>query len=241
MKHGVRNVPPNSHIYCRRSKEERDEASLSLDTQEAACRAHAGSMGWPVATVHRDEGVSGDVPLASRPGLSAAVQMLGPGDKLIVLRTERLVRADDYTRGVIYRAIAARGAELISTHGEGTGGNKSSDVVFRGIVDVMSYGEKLRIAERTREALDRKRHRGERTGQVPYGWRLAGDGVHLERAVEDDASAELARRLRAEGRSYRAIAAELAAAGHRPKMGGDRWADSSVRRLLGEIRCRKTA
>lgn len=32
---------------------------------------------------------------------------------------------------------------------------------------------------RIKRALDEKRERGERTGEIPYGWRLYRDGVHL--------------------------------------------------------------
>ncbi len=232
---------PNAHIYCRVSPSDNAEHGVSIRTQEDLCRAFADRQGWPVATVRRDQGVSGGLPLGERPGLQACIEGLAKGDVLLVLRRDRLFRTDPYDAAVIERAIAAKGARVVSTQGEGTASDSPSEIFLRRILDAKGENERLLIRQRTREALANKRAAGERTGQVPYGWRLADDGVHLERADEDDAPAELARRLRAEGLSLRKVAAALTAAGHRPKMGGEKWADSSVRRILGEMKCRSKA
>ena len=44
----------------------------------------------------------------------------------------------------------------------------------------VSQWEREAIGERTREALRHKRSNGQRVGNVAYGFRVAGDGVHLE-------------------------------------------------------------
>ena len=62
----------------------------------------------------------------------------------------------------------------------------------------------------TREALQHKRARGEYTGgKVPFGCRLADDGIHLEAEPQEQAALRLILSLRADGLTLRAIAARL--------------------------------
>lgn len=66
------------------------------------------------------------------------------------------------------------------------------------------------IRSRTRTAMASKRSRGERLGNVPYGYRLAEDGVHLERDAVEQAVIANIRALADAGLSQRAIVVELA-------------------------------
>jgi site-specific DNA recombinase len=91
---------------------------------------------------------------------------------------------------------------------------------------------------RTKAALQVKRDRGQRCGQIPYGWRLAADGVALEVDPADLGLVDACRRLRAEGVSLRAIGRELAARGFRPKGGGPVFGVTTIRRLLGDLPCK---
>jgi len=63
--------------------------------------------------------------------------------------------------------------------------------------------------ELTRKALQAKKSRGERVGHIPFGKRLAADGIHLEDDQTEQAVIETARVMRQEGMSLRKIAAEL--------------------------------
>lgn len=207
-------------VYCRRSKEDKGNKSLSLDNQEATCREFAARQGWTVRSAHRDNGVSGDSYLGDRPGLLAALRDLTSGAKLIVLRRERLFRADEFVRGEINRAIEGRGAEVWSTQGEGSGDRTSSGMIFRGIVDLMSYSELLKIRERTRESLDRKRGDGLRVGQLAYGMDVSPDGLSVVPSHHDADVVELARAFRDEGLSIRGIIHEFQQRRIRPKNAG---------------------
>ena len=70
------------------------------------------------------------------------------------------------------------------------------------------------IRSRTRSALAVKTARGEYTGgKVPYGYRLAEDGEHLETVEQEQAIIAEARALRAEGRVLRDVANTLAGRG----------------------------
>ncbi len=54
-----------------------------------------------------------------------------------------------------------------------------------------------------------KRANGERVGTVPFGCRMAADGVHVEPDVTEQDILASVRELRAAGHSTRQIAAEL--------------------------------
>lgn len=70
-----------------------------------------------------------------------------------------------------------------------------------------------------RDALAQKKARGERTGAVPVGSRVAADGRTLESDPVEAQIVAAVVKARAEGRTIRAIAAELAAAGMRTRNG----------------------
>ena len=56
-----------------------------------------------------------------------------------------------------------------------------------------------------------KRDRGERTGSIPRGYRLAPDGVTLEVCPDEVTTIQRAQDLRREGRSIRQIGRDLEA------------------------------
>lgn len=86
--------------------------------------------------------------------------------------------------------------------------------------------------ELTKAALAAKKARGERTGSVPYGFRLAADGVHLEADPAEARAVELATSWRADGHSLRKIARMLGEAGCRPR-GGSAWNPNTVSKISG--------
>lgn len=71
-----------------------------------------------------------------------------------------------------------------------------------------------------RGALARKKSQGEKTGgHAPYGQRMASDGLHLEEDPGEQAIIARAKALSDAGLTVRAIAAALAAEGHRNRAG----------------------
>jgi DNA invertase Pin-like site-specific DNA recombinase len=66
-------------------------------------------------------------------------------------------------------------------------------------------GEQHR-SERSMAAVRAKRDRGERIGEIPYGWRLGPDGVRLEPDEDERFVVTHAKRLLNEGYSQRSIA-----------------------------------
>jgi len=83
----------------------------------------------------------------------------------------------------------------------------------------------------TKQALARKRARGEMCGGIPYGKRLAADGVHLINHRREQRTIAAAVRARAEGLSLRAIARELDRQGFVARS-GKTFAANQIRRML---------
>ncbi len=69
-----------------------------------------------------------------------------------------------------------------------------------------------------------------RIGGVPYGWRVRDDG-RLEPEPLEAKAVALAKRLRSEGASLRAVGADLDGAGFRPRT-GKRWHVAVVSRMV---------
>lgn len=103
--------------------------------------------------------------------------------------------------------------------------------MMRGMVDVFAQYERALIRARTRAALAVKKSRGERIGGIPYGQKLAADGVHLESDAGELEKIRVARELRAEGLSLRAVGRRLAECGMLPRSGG-RWHHETVKAVL---------
>jgi hypothetical protein len=83
----------------------------------------------------------------------------------------------------------------------------------------------------TKEALDAKRLRGERVGNVLYGYELAKDGVTLIPNMVQQDAISLMLELRAKGESLRKIADEL---NYRnvPTQKGNPWIHTAVASIL---------
>src|SRR5262249_34779329 len=101
---------------------------------------------------------------------------------------------------------------------------------MRNIVNAFAEYERALIRARPRAAMAVKRAKGERAGTVPFGYRLAADGVHLEPHQVEQAAIAAVRRMRGGSLSIRAIAAHLNADGITAR--GARWHPTSVARLL---------
>lgn len=161
--------------------------------------------------VHEDS-VSGGAELEDRPGLLAAIdaaKRAGAG-LLVVTRRDRLAR-DVAIAALIEREVSRVGARVVTTDGVASG-QGAAEIFQRSILDAVAQFERALIRERTRAALRAKRARGERTGGVPWGYRV-GEGGRLEVEQREDAVVVRTRELRREGRSLRAIARVLAEEG----------------------------
>lgn len=234
------------------SSKKQEESGIGIDAQEMACRTHAGRLGLRVVASRADRNISGGSPLAERPGLLELLELVRPGDLVLVSKRDRIARGDPVLIYSIEGAFAARGARFVSVAGEGTDGeaDDAGQILMRRVIDAIAENFRLVGKARTREALATLRRQGRRTGQVPYGQELAGDGPLSKEAKLPTAITSSARDLEALGLiaewdalgwSYREMAKELTARGFPTKNAGrkkstGRWAHQTVHDLAKRLR-----
>lgn len=207
-----------------------DEQHLGPEAQRAAIERWCAANGLELVAVREDHGVSGGAELDARPGLLGALDDLRAhrAGVLVVAKRDRLAR-DVVIAAMVERLVSRSGARIDSADGSGNGAGPEAEMM-RGIMAVFAQYERALIRARTRAALGVKRARGERVGEVPYGYRLGADGRTLEADPSEQAVIAAVRRLRAEGLSLRAIAERLNADAAPAR--GQRWHLTSVARLV---------
>ena len=194
--------------YLRVSTDAQADSGLGLEAQRSAITAAAGRLGLDLGDVFTDAGLSGALELEDRPGLFAAVNALKRGETLLVAKRDRLGR-DVVAVAMLERLTARKGARIISAAGEGTEGTDAASMLQRRILDAFGEYERLIIGQRTKAALKAKRDRGERAGNIPFGYSLNADGRTLDANADEQHVIGLLRELKAAGYTLRQIADEL--------------------------------
>lgn len=194
--------------YLRVSTDAQADSGLGLEAQRSAITAAAARLGLDLGDVFTDAGLSGALELEDRPGLFAAVNALKRGDVLLVAKRDRLGR-DVVAVAMLERLTARKGARIISAAGEGTEGTDAASMLQRRILDAFGEYERLIIGQRTKAALKAKRDRGERAGNIPFGYSLNADGRTLDANADEQHVIGLLRDLKAAGYTLRQIADEL--------------------------------
>lgn len=197
--------PSLAVAYLRVSTEEQH---LGPEAQRMAVTQWATREKVTVLAWHIDAGVSGATGLDERPGLASvfADVVSHRAGVLVVARRDRLAR-DVVIAATIERTAAQHGARVISADGVGNG-DSPADQFMRTILDGAAAYERALIRARTRAALRARRARGERAGEVPWGYGATPEGKLFDHDIER-AVIERVVSLRAEGSSLRAIVKSL--------------------------------
>lgn len=215
--------------YTRVSTTDQADSGAGLAAQAAAIDAFAKGSGLMITGRYQDAGISGAAGIEDRPGLMAAVSQLRRGDVLLIAKRDRLGR-DQMAVLMIERAVAKRGASIMSADGIGNADDPGS-VFMKQIVDAAAVYERGLIRARTKAAMAAKRAAGHRIGEVPFGYQLGDDGRLVEDAAEQHVL-QLIRECRAAGYSLRQIAAVLMKKGIATKKGRTTWYAETVKSIL---------
>ena len=230
--------PKTAVAYIRVST---DEQRLGTAAQRTDIEAWAAREGVTVAAWQTDEGVSGASPIERRAGLCNALVALrdcGAG-MLAVAKRDRIAR-DVVIAATIERAATANGARLVSADGTANGESPADDFM-RTVIDGAAAYERGLIRARTKAALQAKRERGERVGSIPFGFRLADDGVHLEADEHEQVVVERVRVLSEAGRSTRAVVIALSEDGLVNPRTARKLNQTQVVRILRAVEAGRTA
>lgn len=216
-------------LYARYSTDRQRETSIADQLRGAVARAAA--EGWQIVAQHADEGISGSVPVALRPGGKAllADALAGRIDVLVLEGLDRLSREIGEAEMVTKR-LEHRGIRIVGTadgYDSAASGRKVMRIA-RGLVNEL-YLDDLR--HKTHRGLAGQFERGFSAGGRCYGYgtRPSADGRGRELVV-DAAQAAIVLRIftaYAAGDSARTIVHKLNADAV-PSPRGGQWAVSAL-------------
>ena len=212
--------------YARVSTDEQAKSGLGLEAQIAKIRSYADLFELTVTEIVIDDGISGKN--LKRPGLIKAIRAIkaGEAEGMLVAKLDRLTRnvAD---LGTLVQNVFDK-AELYSVSEQINTKNAAGRLVLNVLVSVAQW-ERETICERTSDALQAKKARGEKTGgNVPFGFEVV-NGKLIENEAEQ-AVIEKIKELRANGLSLRKIAEKLNDEGIETKT-GKAWNAMQISRI----------
>ncbi len=198
--------------YIRCSTEEQADSALGLEAQEAAIRSEAARRGWDVEIV-TDAGYSAKN--LKRPGITQALETLdnSKSSALIVARLDRLSRSIGDFSAIVERS-QRKGWQIVCMDADIDTSTPSGELMANVLVSFSQFERKL-IGQRTSEALQAKKARGEKLGRP--------------RSVCDEA-VEYISIGREQGISYRRLADGLNQTTI-PTAQGGRWHPETVRQI----------
>lgn len=229
--------------YLRVSSIEQAKHGYGLDSQRAAIKAASKQLGAKVVHWAVDEGLSGALSAADRPGLIEAVDMVAQGsaDALIVRDLDRLARSVTVQEAVLETLWRNENARVYtSAPAQEVMRDDPDDPMrkaMREMVAVFAGLERGMLVKRLKDGRKAKATAGGHpTGAAPYGWRTEKrcpsnpHGALVPAAAEQKALRKM-RSLASQNVSTREIASVLTAEGYPTKRGG-RWSSPTVSRIL---------
>lgn len=212
--------------YLRVSSKSQATKGVSLKEQKVRIEAWAAGVHKDL-TIFRDAGVSGYK--EDRPGLTAALDAVEPGDTLVVYEVSRLSRRTIHHL-LVLEDLHRRGVAVHSIVGGPVDMDTASGKFKSGIDALVAQQYRDYISERTKAALGFKKARHEvYTGIAPFGWTRKGKKL-IANALQQRVIA-IIKRLHARGRSLRGVAQRLNAHGLTASQGG-RWQAQQIKNVL---------
>src|SRR6202171_3051430 len=192
--------------YARVSTDKQADRGVSLDAQTEKIRAMALVHDAELIDIIVEAGESAKS--LNRRGMQRLLTLVESGEvhTVIVAKLDRLTRSVKDLCELLER-FERRTVALISVAESLDTGSAAGRLVIN-FMTAVSQWEREAIGERTRDALSHKRRNGERVGNLPYGYRLAEDRLHLQADAAEQAVMARIGQLRP-GHTLRQIAARL--------------------------------
>jgi DNA invertase Pin-like site-specific DNA recombinase len=224
--------------YIRVSTQEQATEGLSLQNQRERIEAYAFAKGWEMIEVIEDAGVSAAT--LDRPGIQRAIKMAQAGafDVLVVYKLDRLTRSIK-DLGYLIQDVFEDSRVKFSSVSDNFDTTTANGKLILNILGSVAQWERDIIAERTRDVLRGKKDRGEKLGNVPYGFRVIQGS--LQEAPAEILTIQRMKRLRRNGLSFQQIADRLnTGKAEAPPKRAEKWSKAMVHRLVCEdVRTRK--
>ena len=214
-------------IYARVSTAEQAQSGLGVEAQIEACRRYCDYRGLDVVDTITENGVSGAMAPHDRPGMGQALAMLASGEAelLIAAKLDRIGRDVRDLLELVACADQERwGLALLDLDLDtSTPAGRLVLTVMAGVAE----WERRMASERTKAALAAAKAKGTRLGQPTKPTTRAAGARALE--------------LRAEGLSWRKIAAALGEEGYTSGTGNPNWYAANTRRAALAVQADRDA
>ena len=219
--------------YVRVSTDMQVRDGVSLEQQESSVRQFAAARGFDLVDVLRDEGMSGMK--GDRPGFVSVLDAVSKRqvDAVVCYSLSRFGRSTLRNLGAL-DLLVKHGVDFFTVSEGGdvdlsTPAGKFTVTIRAGLAEYV----RNEIAQKTRDALQFKKAKGERVGSVPFGFRVAGDGVHLVPDEHEQRVLQTVKKLRQAGHSLRGIVQQLDKKGlHNRRTGTGTWHLTSIARIV---------
>jgi site-specific DNA recombinase len=232
-------MPTGAIIYVRVSTVEQAKHGVSLEAQLDLARKYAQFRDLQVLEVISDEGVSGSLPLAERPGGAALLAQVAK-DKVgavIAYKLDRLFRdAADCLEITRQWDQVNVDLHLVDIGGQPVDTSTAMGRFFLTVMAGVAEMERNLIIERTKAAMSQLKANGKRVGGIPYGLQLGPDGASLLPNNDEQRVIKLILRLHKGGKGHGSIAAELQRRGIMSRSGRPFQATQLKRILLQQGR-----
>jgi DNA invertase Pin-like site-specific DNA recombinase len=229
-------MPPPAAIYLRVSTDDQAREGVSLDAQDARCRAYCTAAGLTVSEILREEGVSAATPLSQRPLGRRIVHLVQSGavtavvslklDRLFRSASDALATAETWDRAGVALHLVDMGGTAVNTR-------SATGRLFFTVLAGMAECERALTAERITLSMGHIVASGRFCAGDILGYIPDPDPAH-KGIIPDPTSAWIVQRVYAEyarGDSQTAIVQRLNGEGLRAKRGG-LWTLPALRRLL---------
>ena len=220
--------------YLRISSDQQVKTGYGLSGQRTSCEEFAARKGWTISEWFVDEGISGKLGLHKRHGLDSALKSLKRGDVLLCTSRDRIARSVELLID-IGKTIKKKKASIVTCDGMGAGEMNASNWLAVIMCDAVSEFERMNCGERTHRALMDKKAKGLVYGEIPYGYRKASDGIHLEKDEREQAIIDEILRMNEDGIAIRKICTILNERGIATKKGGT-WAKTNLGYIMSRSR-----
>lgn len=208
--------------YARVSTEEQAGSGQSLESQTIKIELFAKLHEHELVRIIQDPGVSAKS--LDRPGLAEALALIRSGEVkgLVVAKLDRLTRSVG-DLATLFESFNPKGPGELFSIADSVDTSVAAGRMVANVIVAIAQWERETIVERTVDAIDLKRKKGERLGQIPFGFKLGPDNKSLVINPQEIAVRGIIRELHASGLSLRGIAAQLDEMAVPTKRGAETW------------------
>lgn len=235
--------------YTRVSTGAQASSGLGIKAQEAEIRRFCAYKELELVYIYQDGGVTGGMLLKQRPSGQALWAALEESDEdpwsihLVASKLGRLWRSRAFMHVELaelermqVNVHTAKNGRTLITGGEGADREAQAYAnFFTEITALFDEVERIRASERTAEALQVKRERGEHIGAVPYGYERQGSDLGPNEA-DMSTLGMIWHFHESRGMTYRDVALELNRRKRRPHSRSKDWSMIAAKKQGARLR-----